>query len=364
MFLLAIEVALMKGRRMVNRLTKARLKLPANIVFLVSICCFLMAGVATGTERKRQRFEVTTLFHPADPFFGKQLDSFINIVEADSDGKLRLRRSRKAPGFSAVQIVQSLSAGGIDAALLDPLGLGFRPAVAQVFGGIPFGPDATKIVSWAESDVGSSILNDSFGEIGVKAVLCGHGNRISGVFSREEFVWPDTSGSLAIHSRGLANEVYKNINIVTRPLPPGDLYMGYASGVVDLLVSLTPSMDARTGFAQQSAYFYYPSWERSSSFALLLVSQKKWGSLPTGSRRVIEDACQSLNRKLVVVDNEVTLSMIAEQGANDTVVTPWPSGFLQAARHGWVKSASKLAERHPTLELAFEVLDVPVVPAD
>ncbi len=322
-------------------------------------CCWLLTGIAEGTERKRQRFEIATLFHPADPFFGGQLDKWLDIVEKSADRSMRLRRSRKAPGYSAIQIVQSLSAGSIDAVLLDPVGLGYRPEIAQLFGGIPFGPSTSKIIDWAESATGSDMVNDEFRQIGVKALLCGHGRRPSGVFSRDEFVWPESSGSLTIHSQGIANNVYENLGIFPRLLPAGDLYMGYASGVVDLLVSLNPMMDARTGFAQLSRYFYFPSWERTSTFAVLLVRLRTWDSMSDDSRRVMAGACQSLNNKPVSVDPAIALSSIAEQGANNTVVVPWPSVYLKAAKQAWVKSASELAARYPVLGQALEALDVP-----
>ena len=330
-----------------------------RFVILIACCFILVAESVSSADRKRQRFEVASLFHPADPFFGGQLEALLDIVKDHSDGKLKLRRSRKAPGFSAIQIVQSLNAGSIDGVLLDPVGLGYRPAISQVFGGIPFGPEASGIVAWSESDGGRSILDEAFASIGVKSLLCGYGASTSGVFAREEFVWPNTSQAPTIHSTGMANEVYQSLNIAARPLPPGDLYMGFGSGVVDLLVSLNPLMDARAGFAQISKYFYYPSWERSSSFALLLVSLKKWQSLSDDSRGFIAGACQVLNSKAMAIDAKAAIATIAEQGANDTIVKPWPAEFLQAAQQVWVQSASKLAERHPSLALAFEALAIP-----
>ena len=350
---------LKQGNRMSNRSKSNCRKLLLSIGLLTSFCCVLVTGLAAGADRKRQRFEVASLFHPADPHFGGQLEAFFSIVNSNDGKRLRLRRSRKAPGYSAVQVVQSLSAGSIDAALLDPVGLGYRPAIAQIFGGIPFGPQSSQIVGWANSATGSNIIEESFAGTGMKALLCGHGEIVSGVFSREEFVWSNGTGSHTIHSQGLANEIYENLSVVTRPLPRGDLYMGYASGVIDLLVSMNPSMDARAGYAQLSNYFYYPSWERSSSFALLLVSLKKWGALSNDSRLILVDACQSLNSKPVSVDVDAALSLIAKQGANDTVVKPWPSKFLHTARKSWAKSALRLADRYPALGQAFQTLDIP-----
>ncbi len=331
---------------------------PADLVYLVMLAfALLVNGQVTAAERP-QRFELASVFHPADPFFGNQLEKLLTIVKREETEKVKFRRSRKTRGFSAVQAVQLINASGIDVVLLDPIGLGFRPAISQVFGGLPFGPEASEIVKWSESTEGRKIIDQAFQSNGTHVLLCGHANNDSGVFSRDEFIWPDVPRGLTIHSQGLSNEIYQQLNIAARPLPRGDLYLGYASGVVDLLVSLNPLMDARAGFAQVSNYFYYPSWERNSVFALLVVNLKKWQSLPARVQTVIADACDVLNQKAVTIDTQAALVTIANQGAGNTRVEPWPPMFLNAAEQAWREVLPKLMDRHKSLVPALEALNI------
>lgn len=262
-------------------------------------------------------------------------------------------------GASSSQMIDLMQVGSIDGALIDPVKLGYRPPIAQVFGGIPFGPPVSKIIEWSSSSVGRRQLISDFEAIGVHPLICGHSKSYSGVFARKAFVWPADSHRLTVHTTGMGKDIYQGLGFLTRQLPGADLYMGYATGVADILVSLNPSMDARAGFAQVSDHFYYPSWERSSAFALLLIGTKPWQSVSDDVRAVIEMACESLNSKPVQNSIDATLTEIQQQGSGDTIVQSWPANFTADAHEQWRKSAAQLVTKHPTLGPPFQALRIP-----
>ena len=316
----------------------------------------ILTADADATDRKRTRLELASTFHPEHPLFGKQLETLLTAVKAHSGSNIKIRRSRKTRGYSAVQAVQLLNANGLDGVLLDPVNLGYRPAIAQIFGGLPFGPEAADILTWAESSAGREQVNNAFNRLGLQAIPCGHGKLNSGVFSRDGFEWP--APAITVHTQGLAGEIYRSMNMAVQPLPRGDLYLGYASGVVDLLVTGNPPMDARAGYAQVSSHFYYPSWERNSAFALLLINLDRWQAYSESVQNSINAGCQQLNRLPATYDESTTLELISQQGTNNTVVQPWPPHFLQSARLYWEQSIPVLLDRHPSLAPAFNTLGV------
>lgn len=330
-----------------------------RLAIVIAAYAFFEYGHVQTAQSKPLRLELASAFHPADPMFGKQLQNFFGLMKTKNDGTLKLRSSRKTRGASASQIVDLIKIRSIDGALLDPIQLGYRPAMAQIFGGIPFGPTALQILEWSGSPEGRTHITGSFGAIGVHPLICGHRESLSGVFARDKFVWPAPAQQLTVHSRGLANGIYQGLKIPARPLHGADLYMGYATGVVDLMVSLNPPIDARAGYAQVSRYFYYPSWERRSAFAFLLINDERWRSFSKSNRGAIEKACETLNSQPLSVDMAGAIAQIASQGAEDTVVEPWPTPFLTDARALWVKSSTKTLEQHPSLAPAFRALNIP-----
>ena len=82
---------------------------PIDLVCLVLLVFSVFAtGQVTAAERS-QRFELASVFHPADPFFGNQLEKLLSIVKREDTEEVQFRRSRKTRGFSAVQAVQLLN---------------------------------------------------------------------------------------------------------------------------------------------------------------------------------------------------------------------------------------------------------------
>jgi len=309
------------------------------------------------------RFELAAGFHQADPLFGQQLPALIAKLEAARISQMRLRISRKAMGASAAQMIDLMKLGSIDGALIDPTSLGFRPAIAQILGGVPFGPSATQIVTWSATPGGREGLRSGFAQIGTHPILCGHAERHSGVFARRAFVWPAQSHLLTVHAENLGGEIYQGLGFLTRQLPGADLYMAYATGVADLLVTRNTAMAARAGFGQVSDYFYYPSWEQNSAFALLLISLKAWQAFPGDARSSIESACNALNQNAGDSRIEATLNDIRQQGTGNTIIAPWPAEFTADAHRQWTKSAEKLLLSHPVLNEAFKALKIPARPA-
>lgn len=329
------------------------------VLLLLAVGSSLLFSYPAAVSAKPIRFELASGFHQADPLFGGQLSTLLAKLKSSKIDTVRLRRSRKAMGASSGQMIDLMQVGSIDGALIDPVRLGYRPAIAQVFGGIPFGPAASKIVEWSSSTDGRQQLVSDFEAIGVHPLVCGHSESYSGVFAREAFVWPAESHRSTVHAKGMGEVTYKGLGFLTRQLPGADLYMGYATGVADLLVSLNPSMDARAGFAQVSDYFYYPSWERSSAFALLLISIKPWQSFSDDARAAITMACEALNSKPARSDINSTLIEIQQQGSGDTIVKPWPAKFIVDAQDQWRKSAVKLISQYPSLAPVFHALGIP-----
>ena len=322
--------------------------------------CIAFFGLITAAQARPARLELASGFHPADPLFGAQLGALMKTLKAASMQGIRLRTSRKAIGASSAQMLALMKRGSLDGVLIDPTSLGMRPALAQVLGGVPFGPSAQEINAWAAQPAGRENLQNAFGEIGAHPIICGHSERASGVFARDVLPQPARPHLLTVHVKGLAEETYQALGFLTRKLPPADLYMGYATGVADLLVSNNPAMSARAGFAQVSTHYYYPSWETTSAFAVLLISLEQWQAYSSANRALIEAACQTLNNAPAELHAEITLADIRSQGPGGTVVRPWPEAVVAKARAAWLATASKLVVRHPTLAPVFRALDVRV----
>ncbi|MFK7963644.1 MAG: hypothetical protein AB8C46_06705 [Burkholderiaceae bacterium] len=342
-------------------------RMPACGAIWRATCCLVYTflftvsfGQMTEAQARPARFEIASGFHPADPLFGAQLGALMKTLKAASMKGIRLRTSRKAIGASSGQMLALIKRGSLDGALIDPTSLGMRPALAQVLGGLPFGPAAQEIKAWAARPAGRETLQQAFSTIGAHPIICGHSERTSAVFAREELPQPVQPHLLTLHVKGLAEETYQALGFLTRKLPPADLYMGYATGVADLLVSNNPAMAARAGFAQVSSYLYYPSWETTSAFALLLIGLEPWQAYSSANRAVIETACQALNKAPAPLHADSTLADIRSQGPGGTVVTPWPEAVVENARASWRATASKLVARHPALAPVFQALDVPV----
>ena len=329
------------------------------LVFVLTVLCCALVSHPPALSAKPIRLELASGFHQADPLFGQQISALITKLKSSKIDEVRLRRSRRAMGASTRQMIDLMQVGSIDGALIDPVRLGYRPAIAQLFGGIPFGPTATQIVEWSSSSEGRQQMISDFEAVGVHPLLCGHSDSYSGVFARQAFAWPAQAHQTTVHAKGIGEDIYQSLGFLARQLPVADLYMAYATGVADLLVSLNPAMDARSGFAQVSDYFYYPSWERNSAFALLLIGTDPWQSFSDDARTAIALACEALNSNPRNHNIDATLTQIQQQGSSDTIVQPWPTAFTADAHKQWLASSAVLVSKYPSLAPAFRALKIP-----
>jgi TRAP-type mannitol/chloroaromatic compound transport system substrate-binding protein len=324
---------------------------------LLQTCAVLLvAGLSTAEAQERITWKLASAFPKSNVLIGSWGFKVAEDVEAITDGQFRMRWYEPGALVPALELLDAVGKGSIEAAFQSP---GFNTGklpVAALFSSIPFGPDAVQQFAWLTEGGGNDLYNEFLKEFNVHSIPCGMiGAQGMGWFRNELQSVEDLKG-LKMRFFGYGARVVEKLGVSTQLLAGGDVYPALELGTIDAAEYSTPINDEEAGLYQVASYYYFPSWHEPFSFSAIIVNLDKWNELPASYQRLLEMACHAITLEEVATSNAIqgpVLERFRERGVTvDTV----PEEVVQAAYGAWQEVVAEESEKDPRFKQAWDSL--------
>jgi TRAP-type mannitol/chloroaromatic compound transport system substrate-binding protein len=284
---------------------------------------------------------------------GKRVDEKIDEV---SGGNIQIKFYEPGALVPALEVFDAVSTGSIDAAFSTPGYWAGKVPALQLFGAVPFGPQAGEYLAWVKFGGGQEIFDKLYAEHGIKSLFCGLiAPEASGWFSKEINTVEDLKG-LKMRFFGLGAKVMEKLGVSTQLLAGGDIYPALELGTIDATEFSMPAIDLKLGFHQVAKYYYFPGWHQQSTFFDLMINKEKWEGLDKTQQAQIEAVCND-NLAYGFAEGEAiqfaALKELQEKGVN---IKKWSPEMLDAMRGAWEEVAGELAAQDADFKEAYDSL--------
>lgn len=284
---------------------------------------------------------------------GKRVDEKIDEV---SGGNIQIKFYEPGALVPALEVFDAVSTGSIDAAFSTPGYWAGKVPALQLFGAVPFGPQAGEYLAWVKFGGGQEIFDRLYAEHGIKSLFCGLiAPEASGWFSKEINTVEDLKG-LKMRFFGLGAKVMEKLGVSTQLLSAGDIYPALELGTIDATEFSMPAIDLKLGFHQVAKYYYFPGWHQQSTFFDLMINKEKWEGLDKTQQAQIEAVCND-NLAYGFAEGEAiqfaALKELQEKGVN---IKKWSPEMLDAMRGAWEEVAGELSAQDADFKEAYDSL--------
>ena len=226
------------------------------------------------------------------PASGRDAQHFSDAINEASDGQIKVRLMNAGALVPSLEIFDAVRNGTLDAGYTSPLYVAGKFPAVQLFGGVPFGPDAMGYIGWIYNGGGLDIWREIYAEQGVVTVPCGLMAQEAGGWYKTEINSVEDLKGLKLRFAGLAGEVMKKMGASVVLLSGGDIFPNLERGVIDGTEFSMPAIDKQIGFDQIVKNYYLPGWHQPAAINELIINKAKWDSMSEGQQGLIELTCR------------------------------------------------------------------------
>lgn len=226
------------------------------------------------------------------PASGRDAKHFTDAVNQASDGQIKVRLMNAGALVPSLEIFDAVRNGTLDAGYTSPLYVAGKFPAVQLFGGVPFGPDAMGYIGWIYNGGGLDIWREIYAEQGVVTVPCGLMAQEAGGWYKTEINSLEDLKGLKLRFAGLAGEVMKKMGASVVLLSGGDIFPNLERGVIDGTEFSMPAIDKQIGFDQIVKNYYLPGWHQPAAINELIINKAKWDAMSEGQKGLIELTCR------------------------------------------------------------------------
>lgn len=266
------------------------------------------------------------------PASGQNAEHFAERINAKGAGNLKVKLYSAGKLVPPLQIFDAVQQGSLDAGYTSPLYVAGRFPAVQLFGGVPFGPDAMDYLGWLYNGGGLDIWREIYAKQGVVPVPCGLMDSEAGGWYTFEINSAEDLKGKKIRFAGLAGEVMKKAGASVVLLSGGDIYPNLERGVIDGTEFSMPAIDAAMGFEKVAKYYYLPGWHQPAAINELIVNKRKWDAMDDAQRALIEDTCRETHIWSITSTTLPNAEAIAKFKDAGTEIRSFPEGVMQVFR--------------------------------
>lgn len=247
---------------------------------------------------------------------GEGAERLAEIINDMSDGRLTVKVFGAGELVPALQVFDAVSSGtaemGHGAAYY---WRGKMPA-APFFSTLPFGLNATEIISWLLSGGGYELWRELYKPFGVVPFIAGNtGVQMAGWFNKEINSLEDLKG-LRMRIPGLGGEVLSRAGGTPVLRPGNEVFTALETGNIDAAEWVGPYNDLAMGLYKAAEYYYYPGWHEPGTNLEVVVNEKAFAELPDDLKAIVTHACHAANQEMYAdftAKNNEALKVLVEE---------------------------------------------------
>ncbi len=283
----------------------------------------------------------------ASAYSGKlpQIGSLAKRLEQEtwriSGGQMEIRFNEPDTLVPSAEIFDAVASGAIDAAFASP-GLWRDKAPAlQLFGAVPFGPDAVEYLAWIYFGGGRELFDKIYERHGIRSVFCGIlGPEASGWFHQQILTAADLRG-LKIRIYGLGADVLAKLGAKPRMLGDSEIFSALESGAINAAEFSMPAIDVQLGLHKMAEHYYFPGWHQPVTMLELMVNRTKWETLSSQAKAQVETVCGDNIRHGLAEGAAIQFTALKKIYAAGAKIHRWPPAFLETLETTWAEVAAE-----------------------
>lgn len=291
------------------------------------------------------------------PGLGEPALSLARTLKERSEGAVVL--DLQEPGYGTVphEILDKVSDGKVDAGFATASFWAAKLPAAPLFGGFPFGPDASGYLAWFESGNGRALYQEMYDQAKLKVhvIPCGFGGAEAGLWSTKEIKKTKDIEGLRVRIFGLGARVMSQLGAVPVLLAGGQLPKAFERGQIAAAEFYTPAVDRAQGLQEAVKRIYSPGWHQPATVLEFLVNKDRWEALTKAQQSLIEETCHDMLLSTRVESASLQAAALASFSTEDNVrIVPLPDDVLGDLRAAW----GEIAREEGTRDYFFkEVLE-------
>jgi len=315
----------------------------------------LLASASNAFAEKTYKLRLAETWPPNFPIFGDSSRNLKKMVDAMSNGRLKITIDSKNKHKAPLGIFDMVKAGQYDMGHSASYYWKGKDANTLYFTTMPFGMTAPEQYAWFYHGGGEALMKKVYDKHGILSYPGGNtGNQMGGWFQKEINSVDDLKG-LKMRIPGFAGEVLAKLGAKPTNIPAGELYTSLERGTIDALEWVGPSLDLRMGFHKIAPY-YYTGWHEPATELQFLVNKKKFDKLPADLQQILvigmKVAAQGMTTQSYH-ESAINWASIKKDYPNVKVKT-FPKSVFDALRKA---NDDLLAERAAKDPLAKEIID-------
>lgn len=317
----------------------------------------IFGTAALAQEEQELRLRMHAAHATQTPVIGTIVPWVAERIEDLSEGTLEIDVFEPGALVPGTEFFDAVSQGAIDMAYGTPgYGSGLVPAL-NAFTSVPFGPDATELLTWMRYGGGYEIFDRVLADLNLKGFVCTlNPPETSGWFNKEITSVDDLKG-MKLRYFGLGGKVLSNMGASVQLIPGGDVYPALERGVIDGGEFSNPSADETMGFYEVAKYAYFPGWHQQTSINAVYVNLDSWNKMSERQQLAIETACGEATLKTLAEGSAMqgpALERMAEKGVE---FKTWPPEVLEALRAEWNNVVETEGAKDPLFAEVMDSLD-------
>jgi TRAP-type mannitol/chloroaromatic compound transport system substrate-binding protein len=291
------------------------------------------------------------------PGLGTSALSLARALNERSEGTIVLELKEPGDGTAPHEILDKVSDGKVDAGFTTANFWAAKLPAAPLFGGFPFGPDASGYLAWFERGNGRALYQEMYDQanLQVHVIPCAFGGAEAGLWSTKEIKETKDIEGLRVRIFGLGARVMSRLGAVPALVAGGQLLKAFEKGQVAAAELYTPAVDRAQGLQKAVKRIYGPGWHQPATVLELLVNRDRWEALNKGQQNLIEETCRDMLRSTRAESASLQAAALTILSAEDNVqIMPLPDDVLSDLRAAW----GEIAREEGTRDYFFkEVLE-------
>lgn len=289
------------------------------------------------------------------PIYSEAAQIFADRLREITGGRVSFKLFEQNKLSPTPEILANAAAGTIDAGWSYAGNWHQRVPAASLFGSIPFGPNATKYVSWLYQGGGLALWREIYAPLNVVPVPCAVVPAEAAGWFRKEINAPEDFKDLRMRINGLGARIVAKLGVLPQVVAPNDLLAALEGDRLDAVEFSLPIIDEGFNLGKAAKYYYFPGWHQPSAVVELSINRGIWDKMSEGERIAVDVACQAtLVWSLARASSLQTEALQRIQKNNDVVFRRLPETVIAALRKASEEVFEEAASADPTFKRVLE----------
>jgi TRAP-type mannitol/chloroaromatic compound transport system substrate-binding protein len=295
---------------------------------------------------------------PAKDIFHEYAQDFAGKVNAMSGGRLKIEVLPAGAVVKAFDLLDAVSKGTLDGGHgVVAYWYGKNSAVALWGSGPAYGMDPNMVLAWHNYGGGRQLLDEIYKSLNLDVQSFLYGPMPTQPFGwfKKPITKADDVKGMKFRTVGLAVDIYKDMGVAVNPLPGGEIVPAIDRGLIDGAEFNNASSDRLLGFPDVSKVCMLQSFHQCSEQFEILFNKKKYDSLPTELKTIINHAVEAasadMSWKAIDRYSKDYIEMQEKQGVK---FYKTPDAILRRQLEAWDKIVAAKSAENPTFKKVSE----------